>query len=169
MTATATSIAKVKGGDEHDESCWNGDGSSKEEGQSMHFLSLPSLCNASTLQSMMTAGMGSSKTTTNMSVFDKNSKFVINAPKVPATPANVTATATTAGAFQQIQFYNSNCTDGSIVFKYRAKLQEQINNINQSQVGMRGDIAMFIGGSGGGATRVGVFVATIGVIAAVYA
>eukprot|EP00957_Ditylum_brightwellii_P021284 1605758-Ditylum_brightwellii.AAC.1 len=96
--ATATSPAKVKGGDEHDESCQAGGSSSKEEGQSMHFVSLPSLCNDSTLQSVTTAGMGSSKTTMNMSVSDKNSKSVIDAPKVPVTPANATASVTTAGA-----------------------------------------------------------------------
>eukprot|EP00957_Ditylum_brightwellii_P060382 4584467-Ditylum_brightwellii.AAC.1 len=80
-TATATSTAKVKGGDEHDESCQAGGTSSKEEGQSMPFVSLPSSCIASTLQSMTTASIGSGKTTTNTSMSDKNSKSVIDAPK----------------------------------------------------------------------------------------
>eukprot|EP00957_Ditylum_brightwellii_P173501 13209907-Ditylum_brightwellii.AAC.1 len=80
-TATATSTTKVRGGDEHDEICWVGGGSSKEEGQNMHFVSLPSSYNASTLQSMTTAGMGSGKMTTNMSMSDKSSKSVIDAPK----------------------------------------------------------------------------------------
>eukprot|EP00957_Ditylum_brightwellii_P183311 13963101-Ditylum_brightwellii.AAC.1 len=105
MTATTpTSTANVKEGDEHDERCWAGGNSSKEEGQSMHFVSLLNSCNASTLQSMITAGMGSGKMTTNTSVSDKNSKSVINAPKVSVTLANATATATTAGALPQIHF-----------------------------------------------------------------
>eukprot|EP00957_Ditylum_brightwellii_P010875 824351-Ditylum_brightwellii.AAC.1 len=160
VAATATSTVKVKGGDKHNESYQTGGGSSKKEGQSMHFVSPPNLCNVSTLQSVTTASMGNSKMTTNTSVSDKNSKSVIDVSKVPVTPTNATATTMTAGTSPQINFYNSIITDSSIVFKYRAKMQEQINN--QSQVGMKGDMAMFIGGSGGGG-------ATIGVIAAVSA
>eukprot|EP00957_Ditylum_brightwellii_P051877 3934890-Ditylum_brightwellii.AAC.1 len=124
MAATATSTAKVKGGAEHDESCPAGGSNNKEEGQSMHFVSLQGLCNASTLQSVTTASMDSGKMTKNMSASDKNSKSVIDAPKVPVTPINATATATTAGASPQIHFYNNNSTDGYIMFNYRAKLQE---------------------------------------------
>eukprot|EP00957_Ditylum_brightwellii_P084270 6407219-Ditylum_brightwellii.AAC.1 len=79
---------------------------------------------------MMTAGMGSSDTTMNTSMSDKISKSVIDAPKVPVTPDNASATATTAWALPQIHFYNSNSIDGLIVFNYRAKLQERDNNIN---------------------------------------
>eukprot|EP00957_Ditylum_brightwellii_P011942 900883-Ditylum_brightwellii.AAC.1 len=67
-----------------------------------------------------------------MSMSDKNAKTVINAPKVPVTPANATATATTAGALTQMHFYDSNIMDGLVVFNYRAKLQEQVNNMNAS-------------------------------------
>eukprot|EP00957_Ditylum_brightwellii_P111485 8503552-Ditylum_brightwellii.AAC.1 len=109
--ATASSTAKVKGGDDHDEICWSGGGSSKEEGQHMHFVSLPSLCNASTLKSVTAACKGSGKATSNTSVSDKNSRSAIDAPKVHVTPANATATATTAGELPQIHFYDSNSTD----------------------------------------------------------
>eukprot|EP00957_Ditylum_brightwellii_P011390 861052-Ditylum_brightwellii.AAC.1 len=85
---------------------------------------------ACTLYSMTTAGMGSGKMATNVSMSDENSKSVIDAPKVPVTPTNATATATTAGVLPQIYFYDSNSTDSLIVFNYRAKLQEQVNNIN---------------------------------------
>jgi len=122
--ATATATAKAKGEEEHEESCQAGGGSSEEEGRSMHFVSPPSSCNASSLQSVTTAGMGSGETTANTSVSDKNSKSVIDAPTA------ATAAATAAGAAPRMHFYDSDSTDGSIVFNYRAKLQERVNNVN---------------------------------------
>eukprot|EP00957_Ditylum_brightwellii_P112673 8589139-Ditylum_brightwellii.AAC.1 len=50
--------------------------------------------------------------------------------KVPVTPFNVTATATTTGASPQIHFYDSNSMDSLIVINYRSKLQERVNNAN---------------------------------------